>query len=359
MKKLNLVRKTLTSIAFGTSLMLAFVFAAQAQTPADTQQTQATTQETQVTTQQTQATTQETTQQTQQTQATTQQTTQQTLDTTPMFSDIPVGSTHYYAIKYLKEHNIIHGYDDGTFRSKKEINRAEALKIILGAISKDPQKKEVPTFDDVKETAWFYPFVLQGFQNEIVKGYPDGLFHPEQTITRAEALKIALMQENKALPTNVDVRPYSDVPTDVWYTPYAKVSKDRGLFVETRTNGGQLLPAATVNRGEFAEMMYHLIESNNGSIFNRASYYSDFFAGRGTSSGVPYDPDIFTAAHKTLPFGTILIVKNLANGQEVVVTVNDRGPFATGISLDLSKSAFASIAATSAGIINVEYKIKQ
>ncbi|MFA6344374.1 MAG: S-layer homology domain-containing protein, partial [Candidatus Gracilibacteria bacterium] len=242
MKKLNLVRKTLTSIAFGTSLMLAFVFAAQAQTPTDTQQTQQTqalteqTQQTQVSTQETQVTTQQTQAATQQT----QQTTQQTQDTTPMFSDIPIGSTHYYAIKYLKDHNIIHGYDDGTFRSNKEINRAEALKIILGAISKDPQKKDVPTFEDVKETAWFYPFVLQGYQNEIIKGYPDELFHPEQTITRVEALKMALLQENKAIPTDVTVRPYSDVPIDVWYTPYAKVSKDRGLFVETRTNGGQL-----------------------------------------------------------------------------------------------------------------------
>lgn len=344
MQKLNLVRKTLTSIAFGTSLMLAFIFVAQAQT-ADTQIT------TQQTTQQTQASTE----QTQQTQATTQQ----TLNTTPMFSDIPVGSTHYYAIKYLKEHNIIHGYDDGTFRSSKEINRAEALKIILGAISKDPQKKDVPTFDDVKETAWFYAVVLQGYQNEIIKGYPDGLFHPEQTITRVEALKMALLQENKPIPTDVTVRPYSDVPTDVWYTPYAKVSKDRGLFVETRTNGGALLPAATVSRGEFAEMMYHLIESNNGAIFSRATYYSDFFAGRGTSSGVPYNPDILTAAHKTLPFGTIVDVINLANGEKVEVQINDRGPYATGISLDLSKSAFASIAATSAGIINVEFKIKQ
>ncbi len=339
------------------SLMLVFGLSAQAQTVVP--DTQASSQQTQQTEAATQATSQETQVSTQQTQSTAQQTQATQEPETPMFSDVPLGSTHYIAIKYLKDHKIISGYEDGTFKPKNEINRAEALKIILRTLNKDASTKEIPQFKDVKESDWFYEFVLKGFQNEIIKGYPDGLFHPEQTVKRSEALKMALLQQNKEIPAIVDVRPYSDVPTTEWFAPFAKVSKDRGLFVETRTNGGELLPAQNVNRGDFAEMIYHLIQSENGALFSRATFYSDALAGRGTSSGDPYNPGIFTAAHRTLPFGTIVIVKNLANGQEVEVKINDRGPFVTGIALDLSKSAFASIASISAGIINVEFKVKQ
>ena len=89
------------------------------------------------------------------------------------------------------------------------------------------------------------------------------------------------------------------------------------------------------------------MESTNTYNFGRATYYADSLAARGTASGDPYDPRIFTVAHKTLPFGTMLRVTNLANGKTVDVKVNDRGPYATGVVLDLSKSAFAAIASTS------------
>ncbi|ULQ60634.1 septal ring lytic transglycosylase RlpA family protein [Brucepastera parasyntrophica] len=70
-----------------------------------------------------------------------------------------------------------------------------------------------------------------------------------------------------------------------------------------------------------------------------ASFYADEFNGRPTSSGEIFNMNDFTAAHKTLPFGTLLEVTNLDNGQSVIVRVNDRGPFAPGRELDVSKAA--------------------
>ncbi len=69
----------------------------------------------------------------------------------------------------------------------------------------------------------------------------------------------------------------------------------------------------------------------------RATYYSDIFIGRHTSSGEIFRQDLFTAAHKTLPFGTLVLVTNLENGSQVIVKVNDRCP-KKGI-LDLTKRA--------------------
>ena len=64
-----------------------------------------------------------------------------------------------------------------------------------------------------------------------------------------------------------------------------------------------------------------------------------------------------TAAHRTLPLGTMLRVTNPANGKSVVVRINDRGPFVGGRCLDLSRAAMASIGGTRAGVVPVEYQV--
>lgn len=74
-----------------------------------------------------------------------------------------------------------------------------------------------------------------------------------------------------------------------------------------------------------------------------ASYYHDALEGRSTASGQPYRADQLTAAHRSLPFGSRVRVTNLANGRAVVVRVNDRGPFAAGRVIDLSRAAAADI----------------
>ncbi len=71
----------------------------------------------------------------------------------------------------------------------------------------------------------------------------------------------------------------------------------------------------------------------------RASWYGPKFHGRTTANGETYDQWGMTAAHKTLPFGTMLRVTNVDNGRSVVVRINDRGPFIPGRDLDLSRAA--------------------
>lgn len=85
-----------------------------------------------------------------------------------------------------------------------------------------------------------------------------------------------------------------------------------------------------------------------------ASYYGNKFHGRNTSSGEPYDKDDYTAAHRTLPFGTRLLVKNIHNNKTVIVRVNDRGPFVRGRILDISRAAAEELDMLSSGVIEVE-----
>jgi rare lipoprotein A len=282
----------------------------------------------------------------------------QTANAEPVsFTDVTPEYKYFVQIDYLKQQNLIEGYADGTFKPAQDINRAEALKILQKAIkSKEKQINNEPlSFEDIKGNDWFYSYVLEGWKNNIVKGYPDQLFHPEKTINLAEALKMVLIQENSPIPTAVAAAPYPDVQIDDWYAPYAQVAKERTLVLVSRPEG-YLNADTTLSRGAFTSLIYKILKTGQGSIFVRATWYGNEFANWGTASGVPFDPQKLTAAHKTLPFGTRLLVTNLANGKTVEVTVNDRGPYATGIDLDLSRAAFENIASLGAGIINIEYQ---
>lgn len=80
-------------------------------------------------------------------------------------------------------------------------------------------------------------------------------------------------------------------------------------------------------------------ESGGYQLSGIASYYSDEFNGRTTASGETFDMNDLTAAHRTLPFNTLVRVRNLLNGLEVIVRVNDRGPFKDDRVIDLSLEA--------------------
>jgi rare lipoprotein A len=91
----------------------------------------------------------------------------------------------------------------------------------------------------------------------------------------------------------------------------------------------------------------------------KASYYADKFQGRKTANGETFKQSKKTAAHKTLPFGTMVKVKNLANGRSVKVRINDRGPFVKGRTIDLSKRAAKKINLVNAGVADVEIRYKR
>jgi rare lipoprotein A len=88
-----------------------------------------------------------------------------------------------------------------------------------------------------------------------------------------------------------------------------------------------------------------------------ASYYGNEFHGRKTANGERFDQGKLTAAHRTMPFGTRVKVTNTQNGRSVVVRINDRGPFAKGRIIDLSSSAFKSIASINAGVVPVRVQV--
>jgi rare lipoprotein A len=89
-----------------------------------------------------------------------------------------------------------------------------------------------------------------------------------------------------------------------------------------------------------------------------ASYYHHKFNGRRTASGKRFDNNKYTAAHKKLPFGTLVKVTNEANGKSVIVEITDRGPFSKVRDIDLTKRAFMDIASNKkSGMVIVKIEV--
>ncbi|MBN2553705.1 MAG: septal ring lytic transglycosylase RlpA family protein [Spirochaetales bacterium] len=88
-----------------------------------------------------------------------------------------------------------------------------------------------------------------------------------------------------------------------------------------------------------------------------ASWYGGKFQGRQTASGEIFDTNRFTAAHKSLAFGTVVRVTNLENDRSTIVRINDRGPFIPGRIIDLSRAAAAAIGLAGKGVVRVRIEV--
>jgi peptidoglycan lytic transglycosylase len=88
-----------------------------------------------------------------------------------------------------------------------------------------------------------------------------------------------------------------------------------------------------------------------------ASYYHDSLHGNTTANGEIYDRQALSAAHKTLPFGTEVLVTNLANGRSLRLRINDRGPFVRGRIIDVSRRAAERLDFVREGVVEVRVEV--
>ena len=105
------------------------------------------------------------------------------------------------------------------------------------------------------------------------------------------------------------------------------------------------------------------IETYHGYVFTkqkfsgRSSWYGPRFHGRKTASGERYNMYQLTAAHRSLPFGTLLQITNVTNDKKIIVKVNDRGPFISGRVLDLSYAAAQKLGFVNAGTAEIKARV--
>lgn len=165
------------------------------------------------------------------------------------FSDVPSTHANTDAIGYVQSQGIVSGYPDGTYKPENPVNRAEFMKIVLGA----QQGEEISgsqCFPDVGDE-WFAKYVCYGKENGIVGGYPDGTFQPSQQISFVEGAKI--IANAFSLPIT------EDTP---WFKPYVKTLESEQAIPLSINNLEKKL-----TRGEMAEIIYRL----HANITSKAS----------------------------------------------------------------------------------------
>ncbi len=118
----------------------------------------------------------------------------------------------------------------------------------------------------------------------------------------------------------------------------------------------QMTAPGTVETAEASPLVDGSRQPSKAKPFAKgmASWYGPGFHGRRTASGERFNMDALTAAHKTLPFGTLLRVRSVKTGKEVVVRVNDRGPYKHQRIIDLSRGAMAALGLLGRGVTEVE-----
>ncbi len=145
------------------------------------------------------------------------------------FPDVQEGKYGYTAIVTLGGYAIVSGYEDGTFRPGQTVNRAEFSKMLLGGLFSKEVNEDSNCFEDV-QAQWFARYVCAARRMGWVRGYGDGLFRPERTITKAEALKIVIEASGIATDTGGPI-PFG-IAEDQWYAPYVRAAVQGGLILE-------------------------------------------------------------------------------------------------------------------------------
>lgn len=173
-----------------------------------------------------------------------------------LFSDVDSGSSTMTALQFLKDHDVIGGYPDGTFRPRNVVSRVEALKFILKGVNKNLVVAGRLPFKDTSVNQWYANYVATAFNSSIVGGYPDQTFKPGNTVNRAEFLKMLLAATDVKLDGNVSEDVFSDVSKTAWYAPYVKYAKDKNLI---DVNSSFFKPEEGMTRSEVAEIIYRTI----------------------------------------------------------------------------------------------------
>ncbi len=178
---------------------------------------------------------------------------------TSSFRDVPDNSPYVEAIEYARDHDIVQGYDDGTFRPDALLNRAEFTKIVVATVEDATDITECMRnaqpdffysspflFADTPVKAWYLPYLCQAKLQHIIDGYPDGTFRAARFINLAEAAKI--LSHSFALPET----PATDenIP---WYVPSIDALAAAHALPTDLENVDSV-----ITRGQMVEMIYRL-----------------------------------------------------------------------------------------------------
>lgn len=207
----------------------------------------------------------------------------------------------------------------------------------------------------------------------VSRGFSDWLHRCLLSNLDSKPLRKSLAKDIESAFREVDLAGAQIEPTLAENLPAIRLG-DRLLFIitpeiaESAGENGEVLATRWSNQLRLAlgdepmtllqsQFAMHGLKPTDDYIEGEASWYGPYFHGRLTATGEIYDQDMFTAAHKELPFDTYLKVTNLSSGEQLIVRINDRGPYVGDRILDLSHGAADYLGAKGMGVVPIRAEL--
>lgn len=192
------------------------------------------------------------------------------------FSDLENSHGNFVAIEYLVSIGTLEGYDDGTFKPAKTVNRAELMKILVSGQGIEPDEETYKEcFPDVVDQ-WFARYVCYASEQGWVDGYPDGTFQPGRMVNKVEALKMLVnaLGLESMLPGEVSDALFDDTDSSSWYAPYVYLARELNLL---EVLDGNYEPSGEMNRGGVSEYIFRTLVVQQREISRFANVERDAF----------------------------------------------------------------------------------
>lgn len=230
------------------------------------------------------------------------------------YSDLDPAAWYAESIDKAYAQGWISGYKDGTFRPLQEINRAEALKMMIYALGKDiPSTSESNGFSDVHAEDWFAIYVDFAQKRGIVGGKSDGLFHPEALLTRAEAAKIiVLMRQLSSLP---------EVPMN----PVLNMNNNTNAMIPQTLASCTIFPSDNPWNKDVSQSPVHTLSDTYvaSMLKGKTKVHPDF--GADPTYGIPY-----VTVDKTQPKVQVTAVMYPDESDQGLAPIPDTAPIESG-----------------------------
>lgn len=198
------------------------------------------------------------------------------------FSDIPSTYWAWAEIQSLVQENVVQGYPDGTFRPEMPVTRAEFAKMIVAALPLPLVQGGVPSFPDVSPDHWAFALIESAATAGLLKGYPDGNFQPEKSVSKAELLTILMRSQDFKL--SAGETPFPDVPSSHWSSTAVLACMQNNILMDPDPQivvAGLLQPDQAASRGQTAVLLARAIDpafrQAQWSMWGRDSQHSQRF----------------------------------------------------------------------------------
>jgi len=174
------------------------------------------------------------------------------------FNDVMPGHVFFDYVEALRLKAVVHGYDGHIFKPYQPITRVEALKMIMRSSDIIPNESfTFHTYRDLATDTWFYEYIQTGSLEGIVRGYDDGLFRPNKDVSRIEFLKMVMESDNLNIDSQ-DSSSFDDLEVDFWGTDYANLGYSKNII--SGYSDGTFRPNQPITRAEAAKIVSYLLK---------------------------------------------------------------------------------------------------